>query len=133
MKIIKNQLNNIHTFLSGATLKGASSRARTKLDKQITEALNEIGIDEKQLVIEHGGLVDEQGNIIFENTEQGQQEKMKSSLDRAELFKESLTLVETTEGYYDKLKNALQNYEYEIDGPNALGYDSLLDALEEEK
>ena len=38
-----------------------------------------------------------------------------------------------TEGYYDKLKNALQNYEYEIDGPNALGYDSLLDALEEEK
>ncbi|MBZ6004101.1 hypothetical protein KII95_08775 [Leuconostoc gelidum subsp. aenigmaticum] len=131
MKIKKNELNNIHFLLVGLTLKGTVSRARTKLDKQIIDALNEVGKEEKELAEDNDGSVDENGTIVFSKTEEGAQNAINFKKEHTELLAEKVIFNETIEGHYDRLKSVLNEYEGEFSGNDAQAYDTLLDSLEE--
>lgn len=130
MKIKKNELNNVHFLLVGLTLKGTVSRSRTKLDKQIIDALNEVGKEEKELAEDNDGSVVD-GKIIFPKTEDGAQNAANFKKEHTELLAEKVIFNETIEGHYDRLKSVLNEYEGEFSGNDAQAYDTLLDALEE--
>lgn len=65
MNIKKQELIKVYNFLNGASLVGAVSRARTKLNKFIAEALQEMQSDESDLVKEYGGEILQGGAVKF--------------------------------------------------------------------
>lgn len=137
ISIKKDSLRNIHILLEGLSLKGAVSRARTKLDQKILDAFKEVGEEERALIKEYDGTILESGQVKFpldknEDGSNGTISSKKLAYEKAdkELFEESLIIQEHTEGQFERLLNALNSYDQELSGTSAQAYDSLLDALE---
>lgn len=65
MEIKKSNLISVFQFLNDVTLVGAASRARTKLNKEIGNAINELQSDEVALAEELGGRVNDEGRVVF--------------------------------------------------------------------
>lgn len=137
ISIKKNSLRNIHILLEGLSLKGAVSRARTKLDQKILDAFQEVGEEERALIKEYDGTILESGQVKFpldknEDGSNGTVSSKKLAYEKAdkELFEESVLIPEHTEGQFERLLNSLNDYDQELSGTNAQAYDSLLDALE---
>lgn len=128
----KKSLRNIHILLEGLSLKGAVSRARTKLDQKVLDAFKEVGEEERALIEEHDGTILENGQVKFPLDEGTKISSKKAAYEKAdeELFEESVIIPEHTEGQFERLLNALNNYDQELSGNNASAYDTLLDALE---
>lgn len=129
MNIKKIDLVPFYGFLSGVSLVGASSRARTKLNKSIMSAINELQEDEKSLAEENNGKVDENGNVSFDEPE----DKLSFVKSQAELRDEKVIINETVKEQFSRLRNALEQYDKELKDDDAVIYDKLLDVLEEEK
>lgn len=131
MNIKKQDLIKVYNFLNGASLVGAVSRARTKLNKSIAEAFKEMQSDESDLVKEYGGEVLQDGAVKFDKERQDD----KAAFNKAmlELHEESAVFTETTQDQFNRLKNALESYDKELSNQDAEAYDILLSALEEEK
>lgn len=129
MNIKKIDLVPFYGFLSGVSLVGAASRARTKLNKSILAAINELQDDEKALAEENNGTVDENGGVNFEKPE----DKLAFVKAQAELRDEKVIINETVKEQFARLRNALEQYDKELKDNEAVFYDKLLDALEEEK
>lgn len=137
ISIKKSSLRNIHILLEGLSLKGAVSRARTKLDQKVMESFQEVGEEERALIEEYDGTILESGQVKFpldknEDGSNGDISSKKLTYEKAdkELFEESVIIPEHTEGQFERLLNALNNYKQELSGANASAYDTLLDALE---
>lgn len=137
ISIKKSSLRDIHILLEGLSLKGAVSRARTKLDQKILDAFKEVGEEERALIKEYDGTILESGQVKFpldknEDGSNGTISSKKLAYEKAdkELFEESIIISEHTEGQFERLLNALNNYDQELSGTSAQAYDSLLDALE---
>lgn len=131
MNIKKQDLVKVYNFLNGASLVGAVSRARTKLNKSITEAFEEMQSDESDLVKEYGGEILQGGTVKFDKERQDD----KAAFNKAmlELHEESAVFTETTQDQFNRLKTALESYDKELSNQYAEAYDILLSALEEEK
>lgn len=141
MEIKKSNLVNVFQFLNDATLVGAASRSRTKLNKDISEAINELQEEETTLAEEMGGEVDENGHVDFkvdedlssEELENAKKEKaIEFSKAQLELRQEKVIFNETVKDQFNRLKNALYNYDKELSGAEANVYDMVLDVLEEQ-
>lgn len=137
ISIKKNSLRDIHILLEGLSLKGAVSRARTKLDQKILESFQEVGEEERALIKEYDGAILESGQVKFpidknEDGSNGTISSKKVAYEKAdkELFEESVLIPEHTEGQFERLLNSLNDYDQELSGSNAQAYDTLLDALE---
>lgn len=137
ISITKSSLRDIHILLEGMSLKGAVSRARTKLDQKVMEAFQEVGEEERALIKEHDGTILESGQVRFpldknEDGSNGTVSSKKLAYEKAdkELFEELVIIPEHTEGQFERLLNALNDYDQELSGSNAQAYDTLLDALE---
>lgn len=126
----KNDLGTIHIFLVSAELKGVASRARTKLDKLISDNLNDLISDEKELAKDHSGTIQDNGNVSF-NSETSDRDDF--DVEHKQLLDEKVSLIEHTEGYFEKLTTALNDLTKDLNGLDAQAYDTLLDALEAEK
>lgn len=140
MEIKKSNLVNVFQFLNDVTLVGAASRARTKLNKDISEAINELQEEETTLAKEMGGEVDENGHVDFkvdesfsdEELENAKKEKaIEFSKAQLELRQEKVIFTETVKDQFNRLKNALYDYDKELNGAEANVYDMVLDVLEE--
>lgn len=131
MNIKKQELIKVYNFLNGASLVGAVSRARTKLNKSIAEAFQEMQSDESDLVKEYGGEILQGGAVKFDN--ERQDDKLAFNKAMLELHEESAVFAETTQDQFNRLKTALENYDKELSNQDAEAYDILLSALEEEK
>ena len=131
MNIKKKELIKVYNFLNGASLVGAESRTRTKLNKSIAEAFKEMQSDESDLVKEYGGEVLQDGAVKFDKERQDD----KAAFNKAmlELHEESAVFTETTQDQFNRLKTALESYDKELSNQDAEAYDILLSALEEEK
>lgn len=131
MNIKKQDLIKVYNFLNGASLVGAVSRARTKLNKSIAEAFQEMQSDESDLVKEYGGEILQGGTVKFDKERQDD----KAAFNKAmlELHEESAVFTETTQDQFNRLKTALESYDKELSNQDAEAYDILLSALEEEK
>ena len=141
MEIKKSNLVNVFQFLNDVTLVGAASRARTKLNKDISEAINELQEEETTLAKEMGGEVDENGHVDFkvdedlssEELENAKKEKaIEFSKAQLELRQEKVIFNETVKDQFNRLKNALYNYDKELSGSEANVYDMVLDVLEDQ-
>lgn len=131
MNIKKQELIKVYNFLNGASLVGAVSRARTKLNKSIAEAFKEMQSDESDLVKEYGGEILQGGAVKFDN--ERQDDKLAFNKAMLELHEESAVFTETTQDQFNRLKTALESYDKELSNQDAEAYDILLSALEEEK
>ena len=131
MNIKKQELIKVYNFLNGASLVGAVSRARTKLNKYIAEAFQEMQSDESDLVKEYGGEILQGGAVKFDN--ERQDDKVAFNKAMLELHEESAVFTETTQDQFNRLKTALESYDKELSNQDAEAYDILLSALEEEK
>lgn len=140
MEIKKSNLISVFQFLNDVTLVGAASRARTKLNKDISEAINELQEEETTLAKEMGGEVDENGHVDFkvdesfsdEELENAKKEKaIEFSKAQLELRQEKVIFTETVKDQFNRLKNALYDYDKELNGAEANVYDMVLDVLEE--
>ena len=131
MNIKKQDLIKVYKFLNGASLVGAVSRARTKLNKSIAEAFQEMQSDESDLVKEYGGEILQGGTVKFDN--ERQDDKLAFNKAMLELHEESAVFAETTQDQFNRLKTALESYDKELSNQDAEAYDILLSALEEEK
>lgn len=132
ISLTKDSLKNIHILLEGLSLKGAVSRARTKLDQKIIEAFQEVGAEERALIEENDGQILETGGVQFPFDKETKTSPKKEAYEKAqkELFDEHVIIPEHTEGQYQRLFNALNSYDQDLSGTNAVAYDQLLDALE---
>lgn len=131
MNIKKQDLIKVYNFLNGASLVGAVSRARTKLNKSIAEAFKEMQSDESDLVKEYGGEILQGGTVKFDK--ERQDDKVAFNKAMLELHEESAVFTETTQDQFNRLKTALESYDKELNNQDAEAYDILLSALEEEK
>lgn len=131
MNIKKRDLIKVYNFLNGASLVGAVSRARTKLNKSIAEAFQEMQSDESDLVKDYGGEILQGGAVKFDN--ERQDDKVAFNKAMLELHEESAVFAETTQDQFNRLKTALESYDKELSNQDAEAYDILLSALEEEK
>lgn len=131
MNIKKQDLIKVYNFLNGASLVGAVSRARTKLNKSIEEAFQEMQSDESDLVKEYGGEILQGGTVKFDK--ERQDDKVAFNKAMLELHEESAVFTETTQDQFNRLKTALESYDKELSNQDAEAYDILLSALEEEK
>ncbi|MDI6553088.1 hypothetical protein [Leuconostoc falkenbergense] len=129
MNVKKIDLVPFYGFLSGVSLVGAASRARTKLNKSIMAAINELQDDEKALAEENNGTVDENGGVNFDEPE----DKLSFVKAQADLRDEKVIINETVKEQFASLRNALEQYDKELKDDDAVIYDKLLDVLEEEK
>lgn len=127
MKIKKSMLISVFNFLAGASLVGPASRARTKLVNDISEQIDILQNDQKDLVQSNGGHIDDAGNIKFSEAES----KVEYEKQKEELFKEKVLFNEKTEGYFERLRVGLDKYTEKLSGQDAVAYDYLLDKLEE--
>lgn len=126
ISVKKGQLVPFYNFLNELSLVGASSRARTKLNKSILEFTKELNSDEEKMVEEFKGTVGDNGVATFDN----QEVKRDFVKEQSELRNEKIIISESIEGQFDRIKNALENYEKELNGPEAEIYNDLLDILE---
>ncbi|MFL2050668.1 hypothetical protein [Leuconostoc mesenteroides] len=126
ISVKKGQLVPFYNFLNELSLVGASSRARTKLNKSILEFTKELNSDEEKMVEEFKGTVGDNGVATFDN----QELKRDFVKEQSELRNEKIIISESIEGQFDRIKNALENYEKELNGPEAEIYNDLLDILE---
>lgn len=131
MNIKKKELIKVYNFLNGASLVGAESRTRTKLNKSIAEAFQEMHSDESDLVKEYGGEILQGGAVKFDN--ERHDDKLAFNKAMLELHEESAVFAETTQDQFNRLKTALESYDKELSNQDAEAYDILLSALEEEK
>lgn len=131
MNIKKQELIKVYNFLNGASLVGAVSRSRTKLNKSIAEAFQEMQSDESDLVKEYGGEILQGGVVEF--SKERQDDKVAFNKAMRELHEESAVFAETTQDQFNRLKTALESYDKELSNQDAEAYDILLSALEEEK
>ncbi|QEA50168.1 hypothetical protein [Leuconostoc lactis] len=131
MNIKKQELIKVYNFLNGASLAGTVSRARTKLNKSIAAAFQELQSDESDLVKEYGGEILQGGAVKFDN--ERQDDKLAFNKAMLELHEESAVFAETTQDQFNRLKTALESYDKELSNQDAEAYDILLSALEEEK
>ncbi len=131
MNIKKQELIKVYNFLNGASLAGTVSRARTKLNKSIAAAFQELQSDESDLVKEYGGEILQGGAVKFGN--ERQDDKVAFNKAMLELHEESAVFTETTQDQFNRLKTALESYDKELSNQDAEAYDILLSALEEEK
>ena len=139
MNIKKYNLVPIFEFLGKINLVGAASRARTKLNKEIGNAINELQSDEVALAEELGGRVNDEGRVVFvseedlNETEAAEYSKKKYAEftnAQSDLRQEEAIFNEATKDQFNRLKNALYDYDEELSGQDATVYDILLDALE---
>lgn len=126
MNIKKSKLALYYQFLNKLELTGVDSRARTKLTKDMGEAITELQEDEKTLAEEVNASVDENGNVSFRKPE----DKITFVKAQIELKQEEVVFEEKTMDQFDKLKNALLDYDEKLSGQDAEAYDSILDDLE---
>ncbi|MBZ1521049.1 hypothetical protein [Leuconostoc mesenteroides] len=139
MNIKKYNLVPIFEFLGKINLVGAASRARTKLNKEIGNAINELQSDEVALAEELGGRVNDEGRVVFvseedlNETEAAEYSKKKHAEftnAQSDLRQEEAIFNEATKDQFNRLKNALYDYDEKLSGQDATVYDILLDALE---
>lgn len=139
MNIKKYNLVPIFEFLGKINLVGAASRARTKLNKEIGNAINELQSDEVALAEELGGRVNDEGRVVFvseedlNETEAAEYSKKKHAEftnAQSDLRQEEAIFNEATNDQFNRLKNALYDYDEKLSGQDATVYDILLDALE---
>jgi len=130
IKLVKKSISGIESFLDSILINGASSRARTKLLKDIIEQMSEIEKEEIALAESFGGKVNK-GYISFDETDEGKSNKINFEKEHTELLNEKIKFEERSEGHFNKLKNSLLNYEEKLSGSQAEAFDNLLDAFEE--
>jgi len=132
LKIKNMYLVPTHNLMSEMKLKGADSRARSKLLKLIKTAVESLGESERELIEEYGEK-DADGKLI----EDGGSYRIPAE-SRTAYAKEYKKLMEevaeiaggTYAGHIDKLERILNDCGMELEGVNAEVYDILLDALE---
>lgn len=131
MNIKKQDLIKVYNFLNGASLVGAVSRARTKLNQSILAAFQEFATDERDLIEDNGGTIDDKGHFDFGEGNEASAEKFYQ--EKSELYAEAVIFEEATQDQFNRLKTALESYDKELSNQDAEAYDILLSALEEEK
>lgn len=130
MNIKKRDLSAIATFLEGVPLSGSVSRSRTKLLNDIKDGIKELQIDEQSLLSESRATIKNEGSIVdFES----QEDKESFLRSQQELYEEEVIISEKVVGQFNNLQDSLDNYDGELSGNSAEGFDNILTLLEQER
>lgn len=130
MKIKNLEIFPLINFLEKVDdMSAKASRARTKLVKRLRNWGDEYTESQKQIVVENGGVVDENGSVSFV----GHEENIpKVSTERTELSLETVTVNEDFDGQFKSLKTFFEDWNGVVSAMDAPAYDRLLDILEDE-
>ncbi|WP_416144898.1 hypothetical protein [Planococcus koreensis] len=136
---MKIQIPNKHVvktinFLYEMPLKGRQSRHRTKLVKLLDAHLVTVTDDERQLLKEHCHLNEEENPKTIEVNGQeiwDVKDAEAYSKDRTELLEELFILEGGAhEALVATVSNALEEYDGDLQGPDAVFYDVLCEVFE---
>lgn len=129
MKIKNLELFPLINFLEKVDMSAKASRARTKLVKRLRTWGDEYTESQKQIVLENGGVVDENGSVSFV----GKEENIpKTSAERTELSLETVNISEDFDGQFKSLKEFFEDWDGVVSAMDAPAFDKLLDILEDE-
>lgn len=130
----KSKLIVFYQLLNAVKAKGRKSRAVTKFNKLIVAKIEELQEDEKTLIAQHFE-VDEEGNakrddndhlIALDGADVAKYEK-----EWQELHEEDVVIGLTEyKPYFEFLQSALEDWEQDLSGSDAVIYDELLDEIE---
>ena len=134
LKLQNRHLVPLIPFLQGMKLKGERSRARSKFLAVALEAYAALHESELELLKEYAVLddkgeprADEDGS--FRLREETAREYL---LEREKLFNEVVEVSLYT-AHLSLMRQILADYDEDLDGDNAMLYDTLCDAFEEDK
>jgi len=130
----KSKLIVFYQLLNAVKAKGRKSRAVTKFNKLIIGKIEELQEDEKTLIAQYYE-VDEVGNakhdsednlISLEGADVSEYNKEWQELHEEEV------VIDLTEykPYFEFLQSALEDWEQDLSGSDAVIYDELLDEIE---
>lgn len=126
--IFKNEeLIPVGNFLKNLTLPAQVSRGRTKLLTAIQNSVTDLASSERELVSEFGGVVDDKGNVIWENDIPVEYHK-----EHNVLLKEEVNIDINQPTLIKALKDFFINWNEEIKPEDADVFDVLYDALEQQ-
>ena len=130
----KSKLIVFYQLLNAVKAKGRKSRAVTKFNKLIVGKIEELQEDEKTLIAQYFE-VGEDGNakrdsednlVALEGADVAEYEK-----EWQELHEEDV-IIDLTEykPYFEFLQSALEDWEQDLSGNDAIVYDELMDEIE---
>lgn len=130
IKVQNNQLGRIILFLKDLNLKGKASLGRTKLKKKLEKKSEVYGEDQVDIINIYATWTNREAGQYKWNPDQVEEGKevMKALDDReveVDLFEYS--------GYIEPLKKAVLDFDEEVAGDRADGWDDLVDAFENAK
>lgn len=133
IKLKNAALVDTFNLLQEMQLKGKASRARTKLNKLINDAINSLGESEIELIRQYGKL-DENGEpkkLDNGNYQLNPDTLTEFNIEHTTLLNEDAEISGATYGsHLQDCIDFLNSYDGELSGKQADAYDALLDALE---
>ncbi|MDQ0427669.1 hypothetical protein QOZ98_000494 [Planomicrobium stackebrandtii] len=134
VKVQYSQLSNTINLLAEMPLKGLKSIHRTRFQNLLQERLNQVAEEEMAIIKEHAGITMVNGKEEPKRKENGEfdiEDVAAFKQQQEEYFKEdyvidggdSLVMLLS-------LKNAIEDYEGELSGKQAIAYEHLYTAFE---
>ena len=132
IKIENKYLTAVNNLLFNLKLKGKQTRARSKFLKLVLKKIEEFNEDEKTLVKEYAKL-DKDGEPIV-NGDRYDIEDLKGYGKAVKELNDEVAIISGSEyvNSFEELKTVLDNLDIELEGADALAYDLLMDAFEDE-
>ncbi|ANU13458.1 hypothetical protein B481_1988 [Planococcus halocryophilus Or1] len=135
VKIQYSQLANIINLLSEMPLKGLKSIHRTRFQNLLQERLNQVAEEEMAIIKEHTGTAMVNGKEEPKRKENGEfdiEDVAAFKQQQEEYFKEHYVIDDGDSlVMLLSLKNAIDDYEGELAGKQAIAYEHLYTAFEQ--
>lgn len=121
----------VNNFLFNFKAKGRKSIARSKLLKLVEKKIKEFNEDEKMIIKEFAKL-DEDGEPIILDGNRYDIDDLKGYAKAVKELNEEEVIIEGGEyvNNFSHLKEALEDYDLELEGADAVAYEILMDAFE---
>lgn len=135
MKIRNEEIVGFGNFLMDLTLKGSSSRMRTRLVKKLQKHLDDVQTEKDEIITIHG-ILDEDGNVKTKEVDGREVYEIRDNeacmREISELYKEEFVIEENEENrqMLIAVREAVFNCNKEFQGQNAMLYDYYCEIFE---
>jgi hypothetical protein len=135
MKIRNEEIVGFGNFLMDLTLKGTSSRMRTRLVKKLQKHLDEVQEEKDEIITIHG-ILDEEGNVKTKTVDGREVYEIRDNeacmKEISDLYKEEFVIEENEENrqMLTTVRDIVLNCDKEFQGQEAMVYDYYCEIFE---
>jgi hypothetical protein len=135
MKIRNEEIVGFGNFLMELTLKGTSSRMRTRLVKKLQKHLDEVQEEKDEIITIHG-ILDEEGNVKTKTVDGREVYEIRDNeacmKEISDLYKEEFVIEENEENrqMLTTVRDIVLNCDKEFQGQEAMVYDYYCEMFE---